>query len=127
MMKNLQNIVVFVREMSIDTVYDFNTHADRETAKVVLDLEKGQPHLAHLAAYITLLPGVPNPFTLGQRLRIAIDAEHAPAAHEQGVPIRVEIGDEARDEAIGLGVQFDRDVVLGPNDDLGPTVSAVVG
>lgn len=102
---NLQNIVVRVTEMAIGTAYNFETHADDESAKVVLSLEKGQG-IASLNLYVNMAPGAPNPFTLGQRLAITIDA--VPALHEPPPAT------PPRDEAVGLGEQFDRDVIPPP-------------
>ena len=117
---NLQRIVVRVTEMSIGTTYS----GDKEVAKVTFGLEKGQAlGLESLHIYAALDAGVPNPFTLGQRLAVTIDAEHVPAllAEQPEVPPATAsaepaeaVDDEApaiTDEVVGLGERFDRDVM----------------
>ena len=114
---NLQNIVVRVTEMSIGTTYDVNVHADVEVASVVLGLEKGPgAPLESLRMYVQMAPGAPNPFTLGQRLAITIDAAAVPAVHKQPpAPPVTAVADEEppalTDQVVWLGEQLDRDVL----------------
>ena len=71
-----------------------------DATRLTLSLEPGQ-QAAVLSAlmFMTLPPGVPVPYALGQRVEMVIESV-PPAA----VPI-------PSDEAVGLGERFDRDVI----------------
>lgn len=107
---NLQNIVVKVVHMELveENNYDkFNpddsTFAKDEVAKVTLRQEGAAPFKS-LSILGTVPAGAPNPFVLGQRLAITIDADAVPAVHEQPPA-------QPRDEAVSPCEQFDRDVM----------------
>ena len=101
---NLQNIVVRVSKMELEPETNYDTYdpttskfGTQEVTKVQLFQEKGGPFRA-LGIFATVPADAPNPFTLGQRLTITIDAVD-------------DIPPAITDQVVGLGERFDRDVV----------------